>query len=69
MTFESTRIIRNVTKASPSSFAESTSPMPWVPRKYRSIRKMTPKISPQKKTPTVPSRKALNARPSPSGPG
>ena len=64
MTLDRSSIIRKVRSASPSSLAASRSPIPWVPLKYRSIRKMMPKMELQKNSPTQPMRPHLNLRPS-----
>ncbi len=64
MTLERSRIIRKVRSASPSSFQANRSPMPWVPRKYSSIRKMTTKMNDQKNSPTKASTPHLKRCPS-----
>ena len=64
MTLDRSSIIRNVRSASPNSLAARRSPIPWVPLKYSSIRKMMPKMKVQKNTPTKPKMPHLNLRPS-----
>ena len=62
MTLDRSSIIRNVRSASPNSLAARRSPIPWVPLKYSSIRKMMPKMKVQKNTPTRPKMPHLNLR-------